>query len=175
MGVYLPRELPTELADYSVCTTWGMQGKDIHLLNVFRKRLDYPDLKRAVQEQARLWSPNTILIEDRASGTQLLQELVREGLPQVAGVKPEGDKVMRMHAQTAVIENGFVHFPKDAFWLADYVQELTSFPQSKFDDQVDSTAQALAWISEAGREPGIITYYRELVAEQERRRAAGLE
>jgi phage terminase large subunit-like protein len=68
-----------------------------------------------------------------------------------------------------------VHFPKEAAWLADYINELTSFPQGKFDDQVDSTAQALAWISEAGREQGIITYYNELAEEQKRRHAAGLE
>jgi predicted phage terminase large subunit-like protein len=151
----------TELANYSVCTTWGIQGIHIYLLHVYRRRLDYPDLKRAVQEQARLWSPNTILIEDKASGTQLLQELAREGLPQVKGVKPDGDKLMRMHAQTAVIENGFVHFPKKAPWLACYVDEMTSFPHGKFSDQVDSTSQALAWISEAGREPAILTYYRQ--------------
>ena len=61
------------------------------------------------------------------------------------GVKPEGDKVMRLHAQTAMIENGFVHLPDEAHWLADYLAELTAFPASRHDDQVDSTAQALAW------------------------------
>jgi hypothetical protein len=52
---------------------------------------------------------------------------------------------MRLHAQTATIENGFVHLPETAHWLADYLHELTMFPAGRYDDQVDSTAQALAW------------------------------
>lgn len=150
----------SELADYSVCTTWGRQGHNVYLLDVFRKRLNYPDLKRAVRDQAQAYSATTVLIEDKASGTQLIQELLHEGLYHVKGVKPVGDKVMRMHAQTAMIENGFVYFPDSALWIADYVRELTGFPNAKFDDQVDSTAQALAWIAEEGREPGILAYYR---------------
>ena len=60
---------PSELADYSVCTTWGVKGPNFYLLNVLRKKLDFPNLKRAVREQADLFSPMTILIEDKASGT----------------------------------------------------------------------------------------------------------
>lgn len=151
----------SELSDYSVCTTWGVKAKHNYLLHVLCKRLNYPDLKRSVHEQARIWSPNVILIEDKASGTQLIQELVRDNLSQVKGIKPEGDKVMRMAAQTAMIENGFVHLPKEAAWLPAYVQELTTFPRAKYDDQVDSTAQALAWIFKAGQTPNIIVYYRQ--------------
>ena len=136
----------TELSDYSVCTTWGIKGKKILLLHVLRKRLNFPDLKRAVREQAVLHRATVVLIEDKASGTQLIQELVHEGLSIVQGVEPEGNKVMRLHAQTAIIENGFVSLPKEASWLAEYLHELTTFPKSKHDDQADSTAQALAWI-----------------------------
>jgi hypothetical protein len=53
---------------------------------------------------------------------------------------------MRLHAQTATIENGFVYVPKQAPWLPEYVIELTTLPKSKYDDQVDSNSQALAWI-----------------------------
>jgi len=60
---------------------------------------------------------------------------------------------MRMHAQTAMIENGFVHLPKEAAWLAEYVHELTAFPKAKHDDQADSTAQMLDWFKRAGQEP----------------------
>ena len=60
---------------------------------------------------------------------------------------------MRMHAQTAMIENGFVHLPKEAAWLAEYLHELTVFPKGKHDDQVDSTAQMLDWFKRAGQEP----------------------
>jgi predicted phage terminase large subunit-like protein len=136
---------PTELADYSVCTTWGIKGPHFYLLDVLRKKLGYPSLKRAVAEQHALFNPTVILIEDKASGTQLIQDLIEEGLSKVTRFKPEGDKIMRLHAQTATIENGFVHLPREAHWLADYLYELTLFPNGRYDDQVDSTSQALAW------------------------------
>jgi hypothetical protein len=86
-----------------------------------------------------------VLIEDKASGTQLIQELIAEGLYAVTRYQPQSDKVKRMHAQTAMIENGFVHLPEAAPWLAQYLHELTSFPKGRHDDQVDSTAQMLDW------------------------------
>ena len=153
----------SELADYSVCTTWGVKGDKLYLLHVLRKRMEYPDLKRAVMEQSRDWKASTVLIEDKASGTQLIQEL-RQTLSKVKGVKSEGDKVMRMQAQTAAIENGRVLIPKDAYWLPDYVQELVTFPKAKYDDQVDSTAQALKWITIQGIEPAFITFMRMQLA-----------
>jgi predicted phage terminase large subunit-like protein len=135
----------TELSDFSVCTTWGVKGKHLFLLAVFRKRLEFPELKRAVLEQQRLFGANVVLIEDQASGTQLIQDLIADGCHSVTRGKPSGDKTMRMHAQTAAIENGFVHIPEAASWLAEYLHELTVFPNGKHDDQVDSTAQFLDW------------------------------
>ena len=134
-----------ELNDYSVCTTWGAYAEHYYLLDVFRRRLNYPDLKRAVQEQSRRHSPHSILIEDKASGTQLIQDLQHEGVFRIRPYKPppSTDKLMRLHAQTAEFENGRVLLPRTAPWLSDYIQELTSFPGAKHDDQVDSTTQAL--------------------------------
>lgn len=142
-----------DLSDFSVGTTWGMKGPKIYLLHVLRRRMDYPTLKRAVKEQAKAFNATTVLVEDKASGTQLIQELQQEGLYAVRPVKPQGDKVMRMHAQTGVIENGFVYLPKQAPWLEEYRAELSRFPMGKFDDQVDSTSQALAWIQKEGQVP----------------------
>ena len=168
----------TELSDYSVCTTWGVKGPKIYLLHVLRRRLNYPDLKRMVHEQARAFRPTRVLIEDKASGTQLIQELQQENLYAVKGVKSQGDKVMRMNAQTGAIENGFVYLPKQAAWLEDYRKELSTFPRGKHDDQVDSTSQALAWIHEESKVPGILGYY-YMLAEEEHgpdwRRKIGLE
>jgi predicted phage terminase large subunit-like protein len=137
----------TELSDFSVCTTWGVRDKRFYLLDVYRKRLNYPELKRKVVDLAKHHHATTILIEDKASGTQLIQDLRAE----MYGIMPyepppSTDKIMRLHAQTAVFENGFVFLPKSAAWLRDYVSEITSFPGSKFDDQVDSTTQALAFM-----------------------------
>ena len=155
----------------SVCTTWGLKGPNFYLLNVLRKKLSFPDLKRAVIEQDRSFHPEAILIEDKASGTQLIQDLIEAGLSHVTRYQPDGEKIMRLHAQTATIENGFVHLPEEAHWLADYVSELTMFPAARYDDQVDSTAQALAWSKQ--RPPGwaITEYYRQ---ENERLKAPQL-
>ena len=87
-----------------------------------------------------------VLIEDKASGTQLIRELIVDGCHAITRYKPEGDKIMRLHAQTATIENGFVHLPEAATWLAEYLHEMTVFPRGKHDDQVDSTAQFLDWL-----------------------------
>ncbi|HEY5048969.1 MAG TPA: phage terminase large subunit [Rhizomicrobium sp.] len=155
----------TELADFSVCTTWGVKEKHFYLLHVLRKKLNYPELKRCVREQRDAWGPTTVLIEDRASGTQLIQELVADGIHQVTKVSPTDDKVMRLHAQTGAIENGFVHLPREAHWLEDYLAELMSFPRSKHDDQVDSTSQALRWLTTPILEQGWLDYAAEKLAE----------
>lgn len=158
----------TELFDFSVCTTWGIKGEVKYLLDVLRVRMDFPTLKRVVIEQIQCFHPEIVLIEDRASGVQLIQELRAMGHSIIKEYKPEGDKVMRAVSQTAAFEGGFVKLPRQASWLDAFVLELTTFPRGKFDDQVDSTAQALAWIAINGVKPGIIRYYRELV---ERRNA----
>ena len=160
----------TELSDFSVCTTWGVKGKDLFLLAVFRRRLEYPALKRAVREQLSLFDANEVLIEDKASGTQLIQELITEGCHSVTRYQPTGDKTMRLHAQTAVIENGFVHIPETAPWLAEYLHELTVFPNGKHDDQADSTAQFLDWFKKPFPGQGFYEYYRQLAQELEEQR-----
>src|SRR5689334_16139563 len=142
----------TELSDFSVCTTWGVKGKELFLLAVFRQKLEYPALKRAVREQQGLFEATVVLIEDKASGTQLIQELINEGCYAVTRYQPTTDKIMRLHAQTALIENGFVRIPEEAPWLAEYLHELTVFPKGKHDDQADSTAQFLDWYKKPGKD-----------------------
>lgn len=161
----------TQLSDYSVCTTWGLKDKHIYLLNVFRRQLNYPELKRSVREQWQMFGATVILIEDKASGTQLIQELVADGIHAMTRYEPEVDKTMRMHAQTAAIENGFVHLPRAAHWLPDYIHELATFPKGKHDDQVNSTAQALDWIKKAQLNSwqGLLKYY-----EREAEKALGI-
>lgn len=138
----------TELSDYSVFTVWGVDYKHYYLLDVVRLKLNYPDLKRKVIELTKKYDARTILIEDKASGTQLIQDLKSEHLNGVTEYKPPPgtDKIMRLHAQTAMFENGRVFLPRTAPWLADYIHELTSFPGSRYDDQVNSTTQFLDYI-----------------------------
>ena len=150
-----------ELNDFSVCTTWGITAsRRIYLLHVLRKRLTYPDLKRAVLEQAALHRTDFVLIEDKISGISLAQDLINDGFYKAKPIVPKGEKALRLLGVSAMIENGFVHIPTEAPWVDDYIQELISFP-GRHDDQVDSTTQALLWIREYGMEPAIITVYRE--------------
>ena len=159
----------TELSDFSVCTTWGVKGKDLFLLAVFRRRLEYPALKRAVREQLSLFGANEVLIEDKASGTQLIQELIADGCHGVTRYQPTTDKVMRLNSQTGVIENGFVHIPETAPWLAEYLHEMTVFPKGKHDDQVDSTAQFLDWYKKPFPGQGHYEYMRQRAQELQQR------
>ena len=150
-----------ELSDFSVCTTWGRKNKKFYLLHVLRQRMDYPELKRAVRDQAERFQPSNILIEDKASGTQLIQELIREGVYGVTRYEPTMDKIMRLHSVTNTIENGFVYLPTEAEWLASYLHELTTFPHGKHDDQADSTSQALDWAKSRTYAYGLFEHCRQ--------------
>lgn len=135
----------SEMSDYSVCTTWGVHSGKIYLVDVFRQKLEFPGLKRAVIELRAKYQPLKILIEDHASGTALIQALKQEYLHEVEAYKPQPgcDKYMRFAAQAIHFENGTVLLPREAPWLDVYQKEITGFPGAKHDDQVDSTSQAL--------------------------------
>jgi predicted phage terminase large subunit-like protein len=96
----------------------GIKEKQAYLLHVLRKRLNYPELKRDVREQAEAFGPKMILIEDRASGTQLIRELIKEGVHAVKAYKTSMDKIMRMRSVTSTIENGFVYLLKGRLYVA---------------------------------------------------------
>jgi Terminase RNaseH-like domain len=115
-----------------------------------------------VREQQNLFNATEVLIEDKASGTQLIQELIADGCHGVARYQPTTDKIMRLNAQTTTIESGFVYIPEAAPWLAEYLHEMTVFPNGKHDDQVDSTAQFLDWLKRPYPSQGIFEYYREM-------------
>jgi predicted phage terminase large subunit-like protein len=138
-----------ELNDYSVCTSWLVQGNRYYLFDVLREKLDYPDLKRRVMAHAARHDANSVLIEDKGSGISLLQDIRQEntsGMPNPISVLPEGDKITRMSSQSAKIEARQVYLPKEAPWLGDLQTELLQFPHGRHDDQVDSISQFLNWI-----------------------------
>lgn len=131
--------------DYSVCTTWLTHGSDYYLLDVLRVRLEFPDLRHRIVRHFEEHQANTLLIEDAGSGTGLIQELKHEGKIRPIAIQPNGDKVERLEAQTAVIDAGHVLLPESAPWLGDFLVELLSFPVGHHDDQVDSLSQFLTW------------------------------
>lgn len=135
-----------ERNDYSVCTTWFETDTHHYLVDVYRKKLEFPELKRAVTDQAAKWNPQAVLIEDAASGTSLIQQLRSDTLLPVIAIGTGGlSKEVRLEAVTPTIEAGRVLLPEEAPWVADYVGELTMFPMVENDDQTDSTSQYLNW------------------------------
>jgi predicted phage terminase large subunit-like protein len=133
-----------QIHDCSVCTTWLVRDGKFYLLHVLRKRLEYPALRKHAIAHKLAFDADEVLIEDAGSGTQLIQDLRNEGL-NPRGIKPEGDKVIRMETQTGALEAKRVFVPKSAPWLADFQDEVTKFPKAKYDDQVDSLSQFLKW------------------------------
>jgi predicted phage terminase large subunit-like protein len=138
-------------ADYSVCSTWARTPQGVHVLDVVRERLEFPDLKRLARDLFNRWRPSVVLVEDKASGQSLVQELGRPSehdpsrcprLP-VLAVKVEQDKVSRATAVTPYVEAGMVHLPESAPWVADWIEEHAVFPNGAYDDQVDTTSMAL--------------------------------
>ena len=136
-------------ADYSVCTTAHVRGREVRILHVFRAKLDFPELKHMAIHLAREYRAGVLLIEDQASGTQLLSTLRSEqprGVPSPIGRRPEGNKVSRMEGVSAQVEAGDLMLPEDASWLAEFKSELCAFPHGKNDDQADSLSQLMIWV-----------------------------
>jgi predicted phage terminase large subunit-like protein len=109
-------------------------------------RLEFPELKRRMHWLAEQWKPAQILIEDRASGQSLIQELKHSTCLPIIPIKADTDKMSRAQSVTPLIEAGRVFLPESAPWLNDFVDELAAFPKGKHDDCVDSTTQALNYL-----------------------------
>ena len=139
-----------EYNDFSACLTWLVRENRYYLLHVLRRRLEFPALLKMVIAQRNAFEADEVLVEAAGSGNELVPVLRDEGIG-VRGIKPQGDKEMRMQVQTAVIEAKRVFVPKAAPWLMDFQDEVTKFPAGKHDDQVDSLSQFLKWVSRPKR------------------------
>jgi predicted phage terminase large subunit-like protein len=142
---------PGQLNDPSVVETWAITPAGYYLLHVWRDRVEYPRLKRTVLSLAERFKPNALLIEDKASGQSLIQDLREvKNPPPVIAIEPEGDKLTRANAVSPMVEAGLVFLPQAADWLADFESEVFAFPLSTHDDQVDALTQFLAWARKHG-------------------------
>jgi predicted phage terminase large subunit-like protein len=148
--------------DFSVCTTWGEAKTGYYLLHLWRARVEFPELKRKVEELAGLWTPSAVLVEDKASGQSLLQELKAETLLPIRPIRVDSDKVARAQAVTPLLEAGRVFIPPQASWCDDFLDEVASFPNGIHDDQVDSLTQGLAYLRGKGGLYGLTEYVKNL-------------
>ena len=144
--------------DFSVCTTWGVTDTGFYLMDRWKEKVEFPVLKRTVISLSNKWNPHAVLIEDKASGQSLIQELKAKTTIPIRPVPVDTDKVARANAITPTIEAGNVFLPQDAHWLQDYIDELATFPSGTHDDQVDSTTQFLNYIRRRGGDKAFYDY-----------------
>ncbi|MGI3186787.1 phage terminase large subunit [Nioella aestuarii] len=135
--------VPGETNDYSVCTTWGLLGNHVDLLDAYRGQQLQPDLLRIATKLRERWKPNLIMVESVGVGTGFAQQLERQDRKGVRWYTPKGSKVDRMVIQSPKLEGGQVRLPRAAPWKERFLAEAAAFPNGKYDDQVDSMSQAL--------------------------------
>lgn len=158
-------------SDPSCCQTWGVAESGYYLLDCYVAKLEYPDLKRALVSLAEKYAPAAILVEDKASGQSLIQDLRSTRLP-IVPIKVDSDKITRLVSCTGNIEAGRVYLPGNAPWLTDFLGELSAFPAAPHDDRVDALTQALRYLADQGARGGIFDYYRSLITSEANRGAA---
>jgi len=139
-------------ADYSACTTWGVfqhpnkQGDlrpNIILLDAFKARMEFPELKHKALEMWKEWEPDTLIVEKRAAGAPLIYEMRKMGIPMSEYTPGKGnDKISRVNAISDLFASGIVWCPETR-WAEEVMDELASFPNGDHDDLVDSSSQAL--------------------------------
>lgn len=144
--------LKTERADYSACTTWGVFYREDHngetraciiLLNAFKVRLEFPELKQRAFKEFKEWNPDTVIVEAKAAGSPLIFELRRMGIPVQEYTPSKGsDKIARLNSVADLFASGMVWAP-NKHWAEEVIEEVASFPSGEHDDLVDSSSQAL--------------------------------
>lgn len=153
-------------ADYSACTMWGVfyeeiqtgrdagkQAPNIILLDAFRDRMEFPELKEVLYKHWKEWQPDTFLVEKKAAGAPLIQEFRRMGIPvqeySPTRTKGPNDKVARLNAVSDIFASGKVWAP-DRRWAKEVIEEVASFPIGTHDDFVDTVSQALLRFRQGG-------------------------
>ena len=144
-------------SDYSACTTWGVfyneeegDSPQLILLDAFKDRMAFPELKQVALKHYKEWEPDAFIVEKKAAGAPLIQELRNMGIP-VQEFSPSrgNDKMVRMNAVADLFSSGKVWAP-DTRWARDVIEEMASFPVGEHDDFVDTTTQALLRYRQGG-------------------------
>jgi predicted phage terminase large subunit-like protein len=144
-----------ERSDYSVCQTWGVwQNEDgvdnVILLNRIKGKYEFPELKRTALQQVKEWTPDTTIVEAKASGQPLIDEMRRSGIFVQDYTPGKGqDKIARVNAISDMFTSGQVWFP-ETWWASEVVDELLAFPNGEHDDDVDACTLALIRIRKGG-------------------------
>lgn len=138
----------TEKSDFSVGTCFGIVDNRYYLVSMIRKKLAYPDLKQTIEKFAKRYLPKHILVEDKASGQSIIQDLKLVGYVNIKPIRPKFDKVTRFASVVDLFQIGKILLPKQSSFNRSLLRELTTFPNSKNDDIVDSVSQFLNFSKE---------------------------
>tara|TARA_R110002020_G_scaffold2343_5_gene10923 strand:- start:5675 stop:6952 length:1278 start_codon:yes stop_codon:yes gene_type:complete len=134
-----------EKSSYSARTTWGVFRQNGQMnaivIDMWYDRVTYPELRRIAQEAYYDFEPDAVMIEKKASGQSLLQDLRIAGIP-VIEYMPDRDKEARAHASSALLEDGRIYFPSDKKWAKNLIDICAAFPAGDNDDIVDTCTQA---------------------------------
>lgn len=133
--------------DKSVCITADVYPWGIYIVDVFMGRIPFYELKKRAVELAQRFSCHNILVEDKASGQPILQELQRDTALGLTPINPLGDKLARAYAVSPLVESRRVYVPAQAEWRGDFLDELVAFPNGAHDDAVDALTQLLAYVA----------------------------
>ena len=145
-----------ETADYSAITTWGVfetesDGQNIILLDAFKDRYEFPELRRVAYQQYLDWNPDMVIIEAKASGLPLTHELRQMDIPVINFTPSRGnDKHVRVNSVAPLFESGKIWAPMHEHFAQEVVEECAAFPYGEHDDYVDSTTQAIMRIRQGG-------------------------
>jgi predicted phage terminase large subunit-like protein len=147
----------TQRADYSAGTTWGIFdceednfAPNIILLNTYKKRVEFPDLKRDVLKEYNEYEPDSLIVEKKASGAPLIYDLRAMGIPVQEYTPGKGqDKIARLNSVSDIIASGKVWIPRTR-WAEELVDEIAAFPSGEHDDLVDATTLALMRFRQGG-------------------------
>lgn len=132
----------SESSDYSCCVTIGIKEGRFYVLDVFRKKITFSELATQVDVKRREFGADRVIIEDSSAGKNLI-EFLRSKNMAIETFRPDGDKYSRLNSVSGYVESGLVYLPEKAEWLADFVLEVTRFPNSRNDDQVDAFSQCM--------------------------------
>ena len=148
--------LKKETADYSAITTWGVfylnedSPLNLILLDSLKGRYEFPELRRRALEQYKYWTPETVIIESKASGLPLTHELRQMDIPVVNFTPSKGnDKHVRVNSVAPLFESGIIWAPEQKF-AEEVIEECAAFPYGDHDDLVDSTTQAIMRFRQGG-------------------------
>lgn len=137
-----------DLNDYSVCITFGVFDNKYYLINLWRKKVEFPDLGRAFISLAEKYKPYQILVEDTAAGISLIQEYRSKIRYPIKPIKVKNSKIERANIVSPIIEAGKVYLPEKVSWLTDFLDEIIAFPNGTHDDIVDTVVMGLIHLRE---------------------------